>query len=171
MTPADPLTHQPLSHPVQILRLLAQLTLGGLFIAAAWPKLLDPPMFAAQVVNYKLLPSELVNFVAIFLPWLELFLGLSLITGLGYRGSNLVVGLLLVAFIVALSINLARGHAVSCGCFDINPEPKTDAELFADMKWTIARDVGMLFLVGLIAWASTKRPRAPGGDTQPVPAV
>ena len=126
--------------------------LGAIFIAAAVPKIIDPPQFAQMIYNYKLTPAVFINVVAIYLPWFELVLGLALITGVAWRGAATVVGALLVFFIVLLSINLLRGHAIDCGCFSVTPVEKTEAEMFAEMRWTILRDVGMLAMVGYAFW-------------------
>ena len=123
--------------------------LGAIFIAAAWPKIQEPPDFAHMICNYKIIPGSLVNLLGIYLPWLEAITGVALILGVLRRASLLAIGGMLIVFIVALGINLARDHAVDCGCFDLHPVEKTDEELFADMKMTILRDVGMLVMVGV----------------------
>lgn len=126
------------------------LVLGGFFLYACYHKIMDPPDFAKSVNNYKLLPSEYVNAVAIFLPWLELFCGLALVTGVARTGAALISGVLLAAFIGALSYNLYIGHPTICGCTMTYEEALklTDEERFAEMKLVILRDVG-LFLLAL----------------------
>jgi hypothetical protein len=42
---------------------------------------------------------------------------LSLISGIYSRGASLISSLLFLIFATALSINLARGLDISCGCF------------------------------------------------------
>ncbi len=149
-------TFQPISHPLQILRILAQIGLGGFFIYAAYTKILDPPLFASQVAAYKLAPGWTINLVAIFLPWIELILGLALVFNKGYRGANLATAALLVLFIVLISINLARDLPIDCGCTGGPDSQLTDAEKFTKMWVTIWRDVGMLVLCGIIAFAQKK---------------
>src|SRR3954466_14493860 len=97
--------------------LVARLVLGGAFVFAAGAKILDPPAFAHEIYNFRLLPGSLVNVAALWLPWVEMLAGLALIAGLWRKLSALLLAALLVAFIGALSINLARGRAVDCGCF------------------------------------------------------
>lgn len=128
-----------------------QAVLGAIFVAAAVPKIMEPPDFAHMIYNYDLAPGWIINAVAIYLPWLELICGLGLILGLAWRGATAVIGGLLVVFIALLSINLWRGHPVDCGCFDLHPRPKSRDEMFADMWMTILRDIGMLAMVGYIA--------------------
>ena len=136
---------------------LARLILGGVFIAAAYPKIMDPPNFAHMVYNYKLMPSLIINLSAVYLPWVELFAGVALIVGVGWRGANALVAGMLLVFIAALTFNLLRDHAIDCGCFEVTAADKTEAEMFAEMKWTIIRDIGLLVLVGYIAVASKLR--------------
>ena len=133
------------------------IVLGILFVVAAWAKLKDPPAFAQEIFNYALLPSGAVNLLAIFLPWLELLCSVLLFLGIWRRAAATTIAALLLVFIAALSINLARGRPVDCGCFGVSAVVKTDAQRFTDMRWAIARDVGMLVLVIQILIATRRR--------------
>lgn len=133
-----------------------QIALGAIFVVAALPKIVDPPSFAHMIYNYRLVPGALLNLAALILPWFELLIGLALILGVWRRTAAAWCGALLVMFIIAISINLARGNAIDCGCFDVSAAGKTDIERLADMKWTIARDVGMLLMVAQILWATRR---------------
>lgn len=144
-----------ISHPWLVLRL--QILLGALFVAAALPKIVDPPAFAQMVHNYRLLPPFAVSALALVLPWLELLCGVALVLGIWKRTAVLMVGAMLFVFIVAISVNLARGNAVNCGCFDVNGAVKTREELFADMRWVVVRDAAMLAGVALLSAAWRRR--------------
>ncbi len=141
-----------LTHPWLTIRV--QIALGVLFVAAALPKIVDPPSFAHMIYNYKIIPWALINPMALFMPWLELLCGLALILGI-WKGAarTLIAGMLLV-FILAISINLARGNAIDCGCFNVSASNKTTEERLADMRWDILRDLGMLLMVGQLWWTS-----------------
>jgi hypothetical protein len=65
-----------------------------------------------------------------------------------------MIGVLLVVFIVAIGINLARDHAVNCGCFDVSGATKDHAQLIAEMQWVVVRDIGMLLMIAQILWAT-----------------
>jgi hypothetical protein len=79
------------------------------------------------------LPDVTVNLVAILLPWLELLSGSLLVLGLWMEGSILILSGLMVVFIGALGINLARGLDVHCGCFITqSSDPITILTLFRD---------------------------------------
>lgn len=140
-----------LQHPK--LSLAVRLILGLVFIGAALPKIIDPPAFAKSIWAYELFPAWSLNPLALLLPWLELVCGLALCLGVWARAASLWVGLLLVSFTLALSINLARHHPVDCGCFGATAS-KTQAERLLDMRWSIARDGGLLLLVFQVLWAS-----------------
>jgi uncharacterized membrane protein YphA (DoxX/SURF4 family) len=130
-----------------------QIALGLFFVAAALPKLVDPPSFAHMIYNYRLVPGALVNLMALVMPWLELLAGLALILGIWTRTSAGLVGALLLVFLVAISLNLARGNAIDCGCFDVAQANRTVDERLADMRLDILRDLGMLLMVAQILWA------------------
>ena len=140
MTPGAALTHPWLTVRTQI-------ALGALFVAAALPKIADPPSFAHMIYNYRILPGPLVNLAALAMPWAELLMGIALICGIWRRTAALLVGALLVVFILAISWNLLRGNAIDCGCFDVADAGKSVEERLSDMWMTVVRDVGMLLLV------------------------
>ena len=141
----------------RILFFLARIALGAVFIAAAAPKIVDPPSFAHMMSNYKLLPAPVVNGFALFLPWLELLTGLALLTGVFRKTGVKFAATLLVVFIVAIGMNLARDHAVQCGCFDVHAAEKSHAQLIREMKWVLARDVGLLALTAWLGLAHEDR--------------
>ncbi|HSB63703.1 MAG TPA: MauE/DoxX family redox-associated membrane protein [Thermoanaerobaculia bacterium] len=130
-----------------------QIALGVFFVAAALPKLVDPPSFAHMIYNYRLVPGAFVNLMALVMPWLELLAGLALILGIWTRASAGLVAALLLVFVAAISLNLVRGNAIDCGCFDVVRADKTVDERFADMRLDILRDLGMLLMVVQFFWA------------------
>jgi putative oxidoreductase len=134
-----------------------QIALGAVFVAAAIPKIADPPAFAHMIYNYRLVPGALVNGLALLMPWLELLVGLFLILGVWRREAALLAALLLVVFMGAIGWNLARGHAVDCGCFDVRSAGKTPEQLLTEMKWVLLRDVGLLLLAGQVLLATSPR--------------
>jgi len=130
-----------------------QILLGVVFIAAALPKIADPPSFAHMIYNYRMLPGALVNSAGLFLPWFELLTGMALVLGIWRRTASVAIGALLLVFIVAIGFNLVRANPIDCGCFDVSAAGRSVEERFQDMGWVIARDVGMLALVAQSAWA------------------
>lgn len=105
-----PLTGAPLT-------ILLRLLLGGAFVFAGVLKIIDPAKFAQDVTNYRLVPDQLVNLVAILLPWLEVVAGLFVLTGVWLRAATLVLTALTALFLVVILSALARGLNIECGCF------------------------------------------------------
>jgi uncharacterized membrane protein YphA (DoxX/SURF4 family) len=134
-----------------------QIALGAVFVAAAIPKILDPPAFAHMIYNYRLLPGGLINGLALVMPWIELSVGLALVLGVWKREAALVAGALLVVFLVAIGWNLVRGHAIDCGCFDVRSAGKSREELLTDMRWVLLRDGGLLILAAQVLAATSAR--------------
>ena len=97
--------------------LIARWILGITFIYASYHKIISPGDFAKIIYGYDLLPDVLINLIAIILPFVELFSGLALILGIYPVSAVLIVNGMLLNFIIALSINLVRGHEFDCGCF------------------------------------------------------
>lgn len=159
-----------LTHPWLTIRV--QIALGAIFIAAALPKIADPPSFAHMIYNYRILPGSLVNISALAMPWIEILAGLALILGIWTRTARNIIAALLVLFIVAIAFNLMRQNAIDCGCFDVSAAGKTREEQFFDMKMVILRDIGMLLMVAQLWWAerAARRPVAVEEETAGVPA-
>ena len=145
-----------LLHPWLTVR--AQIALGAVFVAAALPKLADPPGFAEAIWNYQLAPAWLIHPAALALPWLELLCGLALCLGVWTRAAAAWLGALLLVFVLALSVNLARNHPVDCGCFHTQTSARSADERVADMRWAILRDLGLLALAAQVLAAGALRP-------------
>ncbi len=130
--------------------LLSRLFLGGIFVYASYDKIIHPAPFAEIVYNYQILPDVLVNLVSLFLPWLELLVGLSLILGIWLPGAVLICNLLLLAFFSTLVFNMARGLDIDCGCFTVSVGPSSGGH----MLWYLFRD-GFFLFVGLFLFLSS----------------
>ena len=146
MTVREALTHPWLTVRVQI-------ALGAIFIVAALPKIADPPSFAHMIYNYRILPGALINISALVMPWVEVLAGLALILGVWVKPARWIITLLLLVFMIAITINLVRGNAIDCGCFDVSAANRTYEERIKDMWIVLIRDAGMLLMVAQLAWA------------------
>ncbi len=94
-----------------------RIVLGVLFIYASYDKILNPWDFGATIRDYKMLPAELTNLPALFLPWLEFYCGLFLLLGVFIRSSALLISCMLIVFIIALGQALLKGLDINCGCY------------------------------------------------------
>ena len=121
----------------------ARLTLAGVFIWAAIPKLLDPSQFAQDILNYHVFPAWAAQVSAIFVPVLELLTALCVLTGLWIRGASIIIGAMLVAFCILLMQAIFRGIRIDCGCFGSAAE--------SEISWlSVLRNCGLLLCVGFI---------------------
>lgn len=94
-----------------------RLGLAAVWIVAGATKIADPAQSAAAVRAYELLPDMLAQVVGWALPYLEILLGLVLISGLFTRWAAALSGLLQLAFVIGLIQAWARGLSIDCGCF------------------------------------------------------
>ncbi|MFC1611240.1 MauE/DoxX family redox-associated membrane protein [Myxococcota bacterium] len=124
----------------------ARFYLGLVFVLACLHKIAHPEIFALDVATYDILPLPLVNLMAITLPWIELVAGVFLIVGFRTRGAALAIFGMMVMFIIAIVVALARGIDMSCGCFASQAAVEDDP-----ISWiTIFRDLGWLVLAGYV---------------------
>ena len=126
----------------KFLLLAIRFVLGFIFIFAAVTKVADPVGFSQSVYNYKLMPDFLINILAIAIPWIELVAGILLVFGISVKENSAILTGLLIVFIFAIAISIARGLDIDCGCFGT-----VDGAKVGIMK--ILENVGLMFL-GLI---------------------
>jgi len=93
------------------------LVFGGVFIYSGWLKARDPGLFLISVRSFRMLPDPYAAWLSLALPWLEIFAGLAVVTGVLRRGGLLLLNAALVVFAIALVTAWARGLDVECGCF------------------------------------------------------
>jgi uncharacterized membrane protein YphA (DoxX/SURF4 family) len=108
-------------------------------------KILQPATFAADIGNYRLLPHEAINLMAITLPWIEVVAGFLLALGTWKRASATVIALMLIVFLAAIGQALARGLDVRCGCFGTVEARKVGV-------LALAQDIGILAMAAWLAW-------------------
>ena len=109
------------------LTLIFRLVLGVVFIYASIDKIIHIDQFARAIYFYHIIPGWVVNVMAIFMPWVELFAGVCLIVGFYPRGAAALIGTMLVMFLIALAIVYARGVDINCGCFSVSDRAKSSA--------------------------------------------
>lgn len=101
----------------RLLHLALRLVIGGMFLYAAFPKVLNPATFAIAVRGYKIVPFSLSNLAAIAMSWGELIAAGMLVLGILTRKAAAAIFILLAVFIAAIATALLRGMVVDCGCF------------------------------------------------------
>ncbi len=119
--------------------LVFRLALAGIFLFAAFPKLLDPVSFARDIDNYRMLPDAVIGPLSLMLPVAEIVIGLALITGVYARGASITAGLMLVGFAAGMVQAIVRGIDLDCGCFGHFAEAQVS-------WWTVARNVTLTLM-------------------------
>jgi putative oxidoreductase len=112
--------------------------LGVLFIGACLHKIADPHSFAVDIATYDILPLVVINLAAITLPWIELAAGAMLLTGWRVRAASLLIAGMMAIFLAALTVALARGLDMSCGCFasqGAEEDPISYLTILRDLWW------------------------------------
>ena len=84
---------------MKILKKLLHLVFGGVFVYAGVLKAWNPQAFLDDVRSFDLLGDPWAAWLAMGLPWLEIFAGLAVITGVLRRGGLLVLNGALVGFL------------------------------------------------------------------------
>ena len=123
---------------------LFRLLLGYVFIYASIDKILDPVSFSNIIDNYHVTPIILSNLFALFVPMLELIIGICLILNIKVNGASFISFALLLWFLFILTQAVYRGINVDCGCFDLNSGNLDDTELRNNMIKRIFEDIVLL---------------------------
>ncbi len=117
---------------IQRITLVLRVVLAGVFLYAAYTKLRQPwLLFAMSIDAYGLLPEWGVLTTARVLPWLELAIGVLLLTGLALRVVSAVAVALLGVFFGIMMLSFGKGMGIDCGCFGVG-EALTAKSLIRD---------------------------------------
>jgi uncharacterized membrane protein YphA (DoxX/SURF4 family) len=97
----------------------ARLIVGGVLVYAGALKAGGPSEeFALVIANYQFVSPDMSQTLAVFLPWVEIALGWSLILGFRKREASLGALGLFGCFLLALATVQAKGIELpNCGCF------------------------------------------------------
>jgi len=115
--------------------LVFRLIVGFIFIYASLDKIQHPWSFYTAIDNYRLMPSLVNQYAAVFLPWLELICGSALILGIYVKSASKIIAGMLFLFILAILSALIRGLDINCGCYglDETDSPLTTLKLIEDL--------------------------------------
>jgi uncharacterized membrane protein YphA (DoxX/SURF4 family) len=141
--------------------LAARWLLAVIFIVAGASKAAQPWVFVHTVEGYNMLPSSLSTPFGMALPWIEIMLGGYLLIGLFTRVAAAATLALYAVFLVALALQLARGHTGDCGCVVGIDNPLVTAFVGGNTigVWDIVRD-GVLAALALIVMRTPRPPLA-----------
>ena len=127
---------------------LCRVGVGAMFAYSACGKISDPGLFATGVMRYELLPEVAVGIFSLTLPMLEMLTGLMFLCTKWLREAALLATGMLVMFLCALTIAIARGLEIDCGCFGISGGGR------AELVQAVIRD---LVLLAPTAWLMFRR--------------
>lgn len=99
--------------------LACRILLGATFILTGGLKVMAAPEEMEAIFRaYQIIPVFLFWPLVYILPWVELVSGAFCLSGYLTRGTTIVIGLQLIAFILVLSTVVALGIQLEdCGCF------------------------------------------------------
>ena len=135
---------------LRITRLILRVAMAALFLFAAITKLVDPSSFAQQIANYQLTPWPATAGLSVFLPALELCVGISLLLGRWEGGALVWMAILLTIFSGALLSATIRGLSIDCGCFGRSIEN-------TGTVWPLIRNMALLVVTGLLWFSRYKK--------------
>jgi hypothetical protein len=124
---------------MKMLARIVYIPLGVTFGWAGVAKLIDPSAFLSAILTYEVFGYVLAVAASLFVPYLELCVGFSFVTGFLRGGARWLAGGMTVVFLMLLAQAALRGLDVDCGCF--GSEAKASETGFL---WPISRDVLML---------------------------
>jgi thiol-disulfide isomerase/thioredoxin/uncharacterized membrane protein YphA (DoxX/SURF4 family) len=131
---------------------LARLLLAAVFVVAGLAKLMDRAGARRALVDFGVPPS-LSTSLGVLLSLVELAVAVALIPTATAWWAALAALLLLIVFIAAIGLSLARGRAPSCRCFgQIAAGPIG--------RSTLIRNAGLVVVTGFIVWQGPASPGA-----------
>jgi putative oxidoreductase len=122
-----------------------RLILAGVFLWAGLLKLADPRAFAVDVRSFHLVSDPWVAWIALGLPWLEIFASLALMAAPWRLAGATALGGMLLIFLGGILSAWARGLDISCGCFGAMGTGKSN------YAFLIARNLALLALCAAVA--------------------
>ena len=119
--------------------------MAAVLLTAGIMKLSDPAALTQDILRYRMLSEGASVLLAACLPWLEILIGMALFCRPFRLTASFLTTELMAIFTLAVSIALARGLDISCGCFG-----KAFAEFAGSGVSFLIRDIVFLGLSGLL---------------------
>lgn len=95
---------------------------GLLLLYAAIDKVRHPLDFAQMVENYRVVGEDLSYWIAVFIPFLEIIVGLLLISGFWKQTAAIINMVLMIVFLALVTQAYIRDLDIHCGCFSTAEE-------------------------------------------------
>ncbi len=135
---------------MSLIIVLARIALAVVFSIAGITKLVDQPGTREAVTNFGV-PRPAAPVAAFILPFIELAIAVSLLISGTTAVGSIGALVLLALFVLAISINLARGQTHDCHCF---------GQLYSrPLGWpTLARNVVFALAAAFVWWQTSLGP-------------
>lgn len=130
-----------------VISTLVRLVLAVVFIVAGVIKISDVSLAKLSVQAYQIFPRDIANIIGVFLPVLEIALGLLLLFGVATRYVSAVLGLMLLSFIFGVASLWWRGIEAQCGCFGSSLIAQGEPNYLIELTRDTAMLLGALWLV------------------------
>lgn len=124
--------------------LAVQLALGLTFLGSASSKLLEPVGFAYGVAEYHVLPKRFAYGIGIAIIATELALAASHLSGLWLIYAIPVSIVMLVAFGLAVAVNISRGVVLPCYCFGVRSTEPVSYRVLVRIALLLSGEVVLL---------------------------
>jgi len=129
------------NYGIAIIRLYVALV----FILSGLDKINDLAAFSDAIENYRLLPLELVNIVAIIIPWIEVVTGAMLLLGVFIKENSIIIFSILSIFTIAIFLAVLKGLNINCGCHGSQSTQVGTLKLIENSALLIATFLGIKF--------------------------
>lgn len=99
-------------------RAVVRWILGAVFVGAGVLKVAHPVAFQTDLLAYGIAaPDWVFRFIAVVVPWVEIFSGGLLLAGFWPETAGVLVTGMSLVFVLALGQAVVRGLDLQCGCF------------------------------------------------------
>ena len=130
----------------RVIAIALRVGLAAIFLYAGVLHAWDAPEFVQAIQAYDLLPPDATMLLGVYLPWVEIFAALALLTRRLPLGALLAMSGMLLVFLGGLLSAWSRGLDISCGCF------RGAESIQTHFPWLVARDLAMILAVAAL-WA------------------
>lgn len=139
---------------LDVISAVARFYMAYVWISAGIPKLDNHMNMTQAIMAYEIFTPYWSDLLARVIGPLEIAGGVFLLLGIFLRRASKVASVVLVLFIIGIGQAWARGLAIDCGCFNI--EPNLDKQAM-DYFITILRDLAYLALTLWTVYRPFKR--------------
>jgi len=127
---------------------------GIVFIQSAMSKIYSPYNFLAIIYGYEIVSPSQGLCIAYTFPWLELTLGMLLLSQSFLRTTWLLVTAMLAIFVVARLMVISSGLSIPCGCYGINEDIVNWKNTSVTIALLIVSAISFFLSDGICFWAN-----------------